>query len=1203
MKNLFILLSLSLSIAHAQEKPSVKLKFNQKLSGISQAFFIEDNRLITASYNGLKLWDIETGKELMNISDSTKFHDYKVSESGAYFIDKYWKDGSLELYSRDDQILLDSFKGAPWSSDLRFSSDDRYIYYFDGKEHIIYSLIERKTIFSIAHSEDLTHVDVGWYNNHFFIGSKSKGLISYDLSTGKKSFPVKKENDEIAFWQFKIIDEILILKDARHYRILNLEKGDQLFDFTNSNMDTETAFTFAPKKNLLFIGNINGSVKVIETITKEESILINREDDSNPKISFIGLSKNEDYLVVCNSEKCEIYDLASYQLLQSIQGSDITISNLRFLSNYELFSVLSDGNLSYAYNLNLKAGTNTLITSLKLFSRNELISVRGNDFLETYNDDSTKIYNIKNQNLIISYAHNRTPHSYIYSEDFKYLFEIPHAYPYNDDTRSKLSNLITGEIKYFNQKKIIDFSPVLINNKESVIIRSTEINGKENYFELSLKNGAIKKVKNKNPTFLGSNRINAELQNHNELVISKEHEDSLILKLNIDSLDIRSFLGDEAIKPKEKITQIDNIRKINENYVKISLGWSGIISQELLIAISDSSQKFQTQWAYSPWKDFQISPNSDFIVARSSEGRLGFWKLNPDSIKFLFDFYYLTAADWIAIDNNSLFDASPAAMSNAYFVLDDKEIVEIEQLKDRYFEPKIIQKKLGLEIEPIRDIRSIDDMELYPKINLIQPSKNDGKLGIKLINQGGGIGRILIWINGKEITTDARGKGVDPDASEALVSYDIINHPFLRKGELNKIVVKSYNKGGYLISRDKVLYYLDRNENTNYQPSLHAIIIGVSNYNGDKLDLNYAAKDAEDYAKALELTANQYFLKDNVDIKVLTTKGNNLATWPSKNNIKRAFEEASSITSPDDVLLVYLAGHGVNYGGSDGDFYFLTSEASNSKLTDPAIREQVAISSNELTELIKIIPALKQVLIIDACHSGQVGKDLMESRTGRPSSEIRALERMKDRVGMYVLAGSAADAVSYETSVYGQGLLTYSLLFGMKGAALRDNKFVDIMQLFQFAADKVPELAENIGGIQKPEIRVPYGAQSFDIGIATEQIKNEIVLPSPKPLFLRSNFTNQVTFNDDLRLSATIDNELIDIQNRGENNVIFINASQFSDAYSLKGRYEKSTNGFHVQVRLFKGDSLLSSYEINVENVNEITALIIKKALELIEVY
>ncbi len=93
------------------------------------------------------------------------------------------------------------------------------------------------------------------------------------------------------------------------------------------------------------------------------------------------------------------------------------------------------------------------------------------------------------------------------------------------------------------------------------------------------------------------------------------------------------------------------------------------------------------------------------------------------------------------------------------------------------------------------------------------------------------------------------------------------------------------------------------------------------------------------------------------------------------------------MAKPYDAIVLYFAGHGTNYGGQDGDFYYLTASASNGNLKDPAIRNNVSISSNELTEWIKDIPALKQVLIFDACHSGQFAEDLMAKR------DIEVLQR------------------------------------------------------------------------------------------------------------------------------------------------------------------------------------------------------------------
>jgi len=75
-------------------------------------------------------------------------------------------------------------------------------------------------------------------------------------------------------------------------------------------------------------------------------------------------------------------------------------------------------------------------------------------------------------------------------------------------------------------------------------------------------------------------------------------------------------------------------------------------------------------------------------------------------------------------------------------------------------------------------------------------------------------------------------------------------------------------------------------------------------------------------------------------------------------------------------------------------------------------------------------------MILDACASGRVVEDLLAERNVSPE-QIRALDRMKDRTGMFVLAGSAADKVTYEAGQFGQGLLTYSLLLGMRGAVLK----------------------------------------------------------------------------------------------------------------------------------------------------------------------
>src|SRR5947207_10293078 len=129
---------------------------------------------------------------------------------------------------------------------------------------------------------------------------------------------------------------------------------------------------------------------------------------------------------------------------------------------------------------------------------------------------------------------------------------------------------------------------------------------------------------------------------------------------------------------------------------------------------------------------------------------------------------------------------------------------------------------------------------------------------------------------------------------------------------------------------------------------------------------------------------------------------------------------------------------------------------------------------------------LKPVVMLSTYAAGaaQAQLKLVDKREASGDA-IRAIDRAKDRTGSYILMGSAADAVSYEASQYGQGLLTYALLKGLKGAALNNDEFIDISKLFHYAQDEVKQLAENIGGIQRPIIFSPKD-DSFDVG----QLKN-----------------------------------------------------------------------------------------------------------------
>jgi WD40 repeat protein len=588
----------------------------------------------------------------------------------------------------------------------------------------------------------------------------------------------------------------------------------------------------------------------------------------------------------------------------------------------------------------------------------------------------------------------------------------------------------------------------------------------------------------------------------------------------------------------------------------------------------------------------------DFLVSCAADNTILLWDLKTR--QSLAQFYAFND-DWVIISPEGLFDGSSNSLSKMHYVI-GLEPLELSQLKERYFEPGLLAKLLKISIEPLRDVSKFDAVPLYPIAELEWKDKDNLILKIKLNERNGGIGKVSLFINKKELLED-----INPKRKKEIEIKLADFQRFLKNDNDDFFSVKTYNEVGWLSSKPERIRYVPtanaRGTETDgkitiqlgkkYEPKMYAIIVGTSDYRGEKMDLSYADKDATDMAEGLKGVGEALFGAENVEVNLLISNGKMPST---KTNIQQAFANIATAAKPEDVVIIYFSGHGVTYGATEAQFYYLTKDVASADIEDATIRQNFTIATNELTEMLKSIPAQKQVLIIDACSSGSLVNDVLSQTRGLSSSQRRALDRMKDRTGMFILAGSAANKVSYEASQFGQGLLTYSLLLGMNGSALREGKYVDVMQLFQFAADKVPEFAAFIGGVQRPVIATPAGSNSFDIGQLTADVR--IPMMEVKPLFVRSNFQEETNFDDYLELGDALDNRLTDISSEGKTaSILFVNVKKYPNGYSIKGRYIVEGEDITVKVNLFKGETAIKNFTVNgsIRDVNGLVDLILKE--------
>ena len=584
-----------------------------------------------------------------------------------------------------------------------------------------------------------------------------------------------------------------------------------------------------------------------------------------------------------------------------------------------------------------------------------------------------------------------------------------------------------------------------------------------------------------------------------------------------------------------------------------------------------------------PVRSIGLIPKTKVLYSAGHDGTVRFWHI--PTRKELGNLTIFADDSWAFTDDMGRYDASNCGEIDGMHWIVGREIIALAQLKHRYFDPGLLAKHLGFGKEPLRDVKAFRDVKLFPRIFAFPPRKGTDKTQVTLYNQGGGIGKVQILVNGRELLADARGAKINPNAQKVTIPIDLTNAPTLFPGKVNEITIVAYNAEGYLFSRGLKLRYISGGDAQKYKPNMYAIVCGVSDYGGSDIDLRYAAKDAEDIAKALKLAGSR-FLEPHagkVHLTLLATSDHPDAILPTRKNLELAFAAATK-AGPDDILVVYLAGHGTTLQQGSDLYCYLTKDARTldpATLSDKEVLSQVAVTSEELTKWIKNIPAKRCVLVLDTCAAGAAAIKLTEKRYV-PADQVRALDRLKDRTGFHVLMGCAADRVSYEATQFAQGLLTYSLLEGMRGTALREGEYVDVTRLFSHAVDRVPELAGQVGGVQRPLVAAPRGS-SFDIGRLTDADRPNVPLALVRPLVLEPRLLDPEALEDHLKLEKLLAKKLLieSMTVRGmELSLVYVPTNDFPGAVRPTGTYTVSGKNITVRVLLKRDGKALTRLEI-----------------------
>jgi WD40 repeat protein/uncharacterized caspase-like protein len=322
------------------------------------------------------------------------------------------------------------------------------------------------------------------------------------------------------------------------------------------------------------------------------------------------------------------------------------------------------------------------------------------------------------------------------------------------------------------------------------------------------------------------------------------------------------------------------------------------------------------------------------------------------------------------------------------------------------------------------------------------------------------ITHIQIRVNGIPIF-GSRGFPVSKPAKEFSSEFPIV----LSAGS-NSIEISAIN----MVAAESLRHVLHVTKEATANPALYLVGVGVSQYVDQRYQLQFASKDAQDVLNLLPQGKGKTF-SAAYTLALLNEDATREKILAARNFISRA--------GVDDIVVVFFAGHGLL--DRDANFYFATVD------TDFSAPSSRAITFQQLDMLLDGIPARHRLLLIDACHSGEmdpgaVGTGNRASGAGkrgfgasvRSSDSFQLLSSLftdlRQNSGTSVIAASQGWQFSYEDTPLKNGYFTHAVLEALQEGKADGNGSgnLTISELLAYVSNRVTELSN---GAQSPAAR------------------------------------------------------------------------------------------------------------------------------------
>ena len=455
--------------------------------------------------------------------------------------------------------------------------------------------------------------------------------------------------------------------------------------------------------------------------------------------------------------------------------------------------------------------------------------------------------------------------------------------------------------------------------------------------------------------------------------------------------------------------------------------------------------------------------------------------------------------DWLVTTPEGLFDGSAEAREKIMFrVGGGLNVVPVDRFFQDFYYPGLLAAVWRGE-QPVPQVEI--GQSLPPIVRIIEPQQggsvdeNAVTVVVEATDEGGGIRGP--WL----VQNDARVHAQVESVRKGQIVRRTFQVDLVQGG--NQLEFQAASADGSWESEPAVITF--QYEDPLPKSDLFLVSVGINDYEGEKMDMEYAVPDALSMAGLFDDRGRELYA--NVHIATL------IDGQATSSAILETIANAGRQARPQDTVAVFLAGHGTvvrqQYYFVPGDFQRKADSLEDDVQTQ-------ALLASQINDVLGSAKALRRMLVFD---TGQSGGDFGLTRTARNPFAFRgAVERLARSQGTFAIAAAAISDTAVEVAELKHGVLTYSLLAGLRAVSegpLSDqwiepaggDRVADVLEWFGFASARVPQLTKQYfkqsqdvqhcsAGTSFPVLPVPETADVPNTQVATETIRQPIERPS-----------------------------------------------------------------------------------------------------------